>query len=200
MRLRAIPEPTFEPPPRLSWPVERRLSARAVAVWQAACRDGRPPTAATFARSELALFCAESSVGLDADADAVNIATIGATVAAAFGLVPGKLTASQSPFAAGLCQAFGELREVGAPVSFEASLAGREGGVVLLTRGVLLPLLDEQRGQTQALAIMTWKQTLGDAARDGLRGEIDEAIATARAGCRSPGLQPATSLYAVFAR
>lgn len=204
MRPYALTEPTFEPPPWLSWPFERRLSCRAVAIWEACCRNGRLPAAAEFEHGELAGFCAESSVGIVAAADGTAVARVGTAVAATFGLACGMLVTTEPRLGARLGRAFAELRHATRPVSFETSfIAGPvDSGerTLLLTRGVLLPLLDAAGELTQALAILTWKEALSDAASERLRREIDGAHPAGGAEDRAPALPRAKSLYAVFAR
>lgn len=195
----AAAELTFELPPKLSWPVERRLSGHAVTAWRAACRNGELPPAATFERGELALACADSSVSLIASANGVRVMHVGTSVATAFGLACGRLTTAEPPLGATLDRAFAEIREGCTPVSFEARLRGGDGASVLLTRGVLLPLLDANGALTQALAIITWKEALGATARDRLQDEIGGAIAAGRAGRHRRDRQLSDSLYAAFA-
>lgn len=203
MRRHAISEPaselTFEPPPRLPWPAERRLSERAVALWETACEYGRPPAAAGFSLCELAISCGASSIGIVAAADEVTVSSVGEAVAAVFGLVPGKLGGTAIALAAQLGWSFAELRRSGAPVSFEAGLTGSRNGSSLLTRGVLMPLLDDDGLLTQATAIVTWKELLDTAASNQLNGELSGAMAAGRAVQSRPGARLPSALETAFA-
>ena len=198
MRRHATSELTFEPPPLLPWPAERRLSERAVAVWEAACKDGRAPAAADFTGCELAVFCADNSVGIVATDEGPRVSSVGAAVAAVFDLVSGNLAGTAAPLAAQLGRSFVELRCSRAPVSFAADLSGCQSGASLLTRGVLLPLLDDGGLLSQALAIVTWKEILDSAASNLLNSEVGGAIAVGRATRQLPGWESPSTLYAAF--
>ncbi len=198
MRPHATAELTFEPPPQLSWRPERRLAGRALALWKAASRDGELPAAAEFERGELMCSCADRSTALQAAGGGANVSRVGATIAETFELACGPLADSATPLGRRLRRAFAKLIEVSAPISFEASfVAGRSGGI-LLTRGVLLPLLDNAGLPTRAVAVMTWKETLSAAASFRLHDELDGSLATGRSAlCKTDSRLPG-SLFAAF--
>ena len=186
MRSHSRAEPAFEAPPPLASPGDRRLSVRAVAQWTACCSSSRLPAAAAFELGEFALGCANASIWLTGSNRAVCASSVGDEVAAAFDLGLGQLVPAERTLRGELHAAFCQLSDQREPSMFEASLPAGQMAGELLTRGVLLPLLDAAGELTRAMAILTWKQVLGDIANTGLRGEVSGAIAAGRAARRSP--------------
>ncbi len=160
MRLRPAAgwdDPQFDPPPRFQ-AIERRLASLALDAWQSGGQAWVPG------------FDANSLVISDFR-DAGVIDSIGAPVAAAFGLRPGMTIGGDGIMA--------ELRAVcdlialrSEPVPFEGSIVGPHRAVVLV-RGVGLPIAAEGAGDCARIqVVVNWREVLDRAATALLRREI----------------------------
>lgn len=173
-------EPDFDLPPRVGLTNERRLAGRAWALWSEG-RDGRTPAVRDYhaAAEPLALddFTA-NSIMLGIGTGGVVVDAVSPEVASAFGLACGPLAERSDGLAARLLAAAETLPEHGAALPLEALLAPSDGSAAtLLTRGVVLPLADDDGRVVGAHVVVTWKETLSPAANERLRLELGQAYA-----------------------
>lgn len=147
----ALREPCFEPPPRLTVPRERRLTAIAArALAEGGSAHAFRDNAVSIARAR----------GGD-----LIVAERGDAVAAVFGLPVGRLGGPPDSLASVLLAAVERARDSGAVTPFEAAVATTSAACVLL-RGVVLPTV------SGADAVLSWKQVLDDEATARIRAEL----------------------------
>jgi hypothetical protein len=161
--------------------VERRLTNRALAAWQAA--------AAGETLAALAPFFDHSLLVRDPAGRAV-IECVGGPVAARFGLVAGLQLLRDPGLGEELVAACELVALQPMPIPFEASINDPMGAQILV-RGLALPV--PQRDDPAALVqvVLSWREILSKSAAQRLRAELAEAFA---------GLQPRTRHIEPFPR
>lgn len=178
-------EPRFELPPQIAVDAERRLSAQVLASWETCRLEASLPAAVDFDGvwpSDIRKHMIR--VRLTAEGD-FEITTISTAVASAFSLRIGRLvTGRVSRLSSRLAMTMATVRQTLRPAQFEATLAGAEPSLRMLTRAVVLPLAGPDGRFSEAAAVVTWKRALSPAAHVGLQREIDLALATG-AGLRA---------------
>ncbi len=167
----AVPPIFPAAPDRLDWPpragaLERRLTRRALAAWQAG--DGGPVLG----------FDAHALVIADPGGRAL-VESVGSALAAAFGITADAVL-NRAPGIRDELSALCELVTLHpVPVPFEAGVPSA-GGAELMVRGIALPLLrgDDPAGAVQI--ICNWRVVLERSAAVRLRRELGSALREVR--------------------
>ncbi|MBU6165408.1 MAG: hypothetical protein KGQ52_04675 [Alphaproteobacteria bacterium] len=156
--------------------VERRLTSRALAAWQAAA-PGETATA-------LAPFFDHSLVVRDPAGLAV-IDSVGGPVAARFGLVAGLPLLRDPGLGEELVAACELVALQPMPIPFEASVNDPMGAQILV-RGLALPIADGDDAAACVQVVLSWREVLSKSAARRLRAELAQAFA----GLAPPGASP----------
>lgn len=155
----------FDRPPRTAM-LERRLTRRALALWEAG--DGGPVSG----------FDAHGAIIAD-PGGAAMIECVGSAVAATFGLVAG-VRLARGP---GLLAEFSALCELvtlhAVPAPFEAGLTSVQGAE-LMVRGIALPILRGEDAAGAVQIICNWRVVLERSAAARLRRELGSALRAVR--------------------
>jgi len=178
-------EPAFDLPPCLIASSERRLSERALALWQARRIGSALPAVTDIA----ALWPRGSTdyrlvLGVAADG-APTVIVASAAIAAVFALDAGPLRApARGSLHALVCDAVLRMVQTGGPTQFAATLT--TGGSALLTRAMLLPLAGPDGSLSEAAAVISWREVLERGAQAALVGELMAALAARPDGAGAP--------------
>lgn len=169
----------FDLPAQFGGRSDRRMAERAEAQWRAALpvtRAALMPALRTVDTGPASEFAAHALLLDVRRGDRVEVVHAGAAIAAMFGITAGYLAnAGEGGLAALLIDGCELMRLWHAVVPVDAAIGGTDSAC-LLTRGVLLPLADDEGSFSYVHAVLNWKQLLDRSARTSLRREFVAAV------------------------